>query len=184
MFKAFLSLCALLVLSGCLVPRQEELDRQAQEKALREREQRRMIEEYQQRTQMSLQDSEAQLLQIQREVRTISEEMARAQARDIQQLEQRITRLEGSIRELDQRRQKDREEIIDILSKRMAEVFSQQQQSRATAVQSGGSHVVAAGENIGSIAAAYGTTSRALIQANNLSNPNSIRVGQRLVIPR
>jgi LysM repeat protein len=44
-------------------------------------------------------------------------------------------------------------------------------------------HVVQRGENLTRIAARYGTTVRAIMQANGLSNPNFIWVGQRLVIP-
>lgn len=46
----------------------------------------------------------------------------------------------------------------------------------------GGIHIVRAGENLSSIAARYGTTTAALAQANAISNPNHIYVGQRLVL--
>lgn len=44
-------------------------------------------------------------------------------------------------------------------------------------------HVVQPGETLARIALRYGTTAWALAQANDLSNPNLIHVGQRLVIP-
>jgi LysM repeat protein len=44
-------------------------------------------------------------------------------------------------------------------------------------------HVVKPGENVSSIAARYGVTVNAIVQANNLWNPNVIYVGQCLVIP-
>jgi LysM repeat protein len=44
-------------------------------------------------------------------------------------------------------------------------------------------HVVQRGETLSSIAARYGTTVHAFVQANRLSNPNFVWVGQRLVIP-
>jgi LysM repeat protein len=44
-------------------------------------------------------------------------------------------------------------------------------------------HVVQRGETLSSIAARYGTTSRAITQANGLRNPNYIYAGQRLTIP-
>jgi hypothetical protein len=43
-------------------------------------------------------------------------------------------------------------------------------------------YTVRAGDNLSSIAAAYGTTVGALTQANGLSNPNMIRAGQTLCI--
>jgi len=44
-------------------------------------------------------------------------------------------------------------------------------------------HVVGRGETLSSIAARYGTTVAAIVQANGLPNPNYIYAGQRLVIP-
>jgi LysM repeat protein len=44
-------------------------------------------------------------------------------------------------------------------------------------------HVVAPGETLASIAKDSGTTAKALADANHLSNPNMVRVGQRLVVP-
>ncbi len=53
----------------------------------------------------------------------------------------------------------------------------------AAGASSSGAHVVARGESLGSIAARYGTTVAALTQANGISDPNLVYVGQRLVIP-
>ncbi|MCD6290249.1 MAG: LysM peptidoglycan-binding domain-containing protein [Anaerolineae bacterium] len=45
-------------------------------------------------------------------------------------------------------------------------------------------HIVQPGEYLSLIAARYGTTVQAIVQANGLSNPNLIYVGQRLIIPQ
>lgn len=47
----------------------------------------------------------------------------------------------------------------------------------------GGVHVVQRGETLSQIARAYGVSTAALAQANGISNPNFIYVGQRLTIP-
>ena len=44
-------------------------------------------------------------------------------------------------------------------------------------------HTVRSGETLGSIAIKYGTTASALAKLNKLTNPNSIRVGQKLEVP-
>jgi LysM repeat protein len=44
-------------------------------------------------------------------------------------------------------------------------------------------HVVQRGEFVASIARKYGTTTSAIVSANNLANPSFIYVGQRLIIP-
>lgn len=47
----------------------------------------------------------------------------------------------------------------------------------------GSTHTVAAGETLSTIARRYGTTIKAIASANGISDPNRIRVGQRLAIP-
>ena len=44
-------------------------------------------------------------------------------------------------------------------------------------------HIVQPGENLSTIARRYGTTAAALTQANGITNPNWIYVGQRLAVP-
>jgi LysM repeat protein len=53
----------------------------------------------------------------------------------------------------------------------------------ASSASSQGIHVVARGESLGSIAARYGSTVAALTQANGITDPNLVYVGQRLTIP-
>lgn len=45
-------------------------------------------------------------------------------------------------------------------------------------------YVLQPGETLASIAAANGSTTQALIDANGLADPDLIRVGQVLIIPR
>lgn len=44
-------------------------------------------------------------------------------------------------------------------------------------------HTVQSGETLGSIAVQYGVTVQAILEANQLNNPDFLRVGQELVIP-
>jgi spore germination protein len=44
-------------------------------------------------------------------------------------------------------------------------------------------HVVQAGETLGSIAAQYGVSVRAIVNINQLPNPNQLSIGQALIIP-
>ncbi len=55
--------------------------------------------------------------------------------------------------------------------------------AQATAIPSGGVHVVQAGESLSSIAARYGLSVWDLARANNLSVLSWVYVGQRLVLP-
>jgi len=53
----------------------------------------------------------------------------------------------------------------------------------APAASGARTHTVASGETLSTIARRYGTTVSAIVQASGLSDPNRIRVGQRLTIP-
>ncbi|HYO87672.1 MAG TPA: LysM peptidoglycan-binding domain-containing protein [Candidatus Limnocylindrales bacterium] len=44
-------------------------------------------------------------------------------------------------------------------------------------------HIVQPGDVLVNIAAQYGVTVNAIVQANNLTNPNALQVGQQLIIP-
>lgn len=45
------------------------------------------------------------------------------------------------------------------------------------------SHVVVRGDTLSDIAGVYGTRQSAIVEVNNLSNPNRLSIGQRLIIP-
>lgn len=47
-----------------------------------------------------------------------------------------------------------------------------------------GYHVVQSGESLSKIASMYGISTKALTDANGVTNPNAIRVGQKLKIPK
>lgn len=52
----------------------------------------------------------------------------------------------------------------------------------AQVMPTAGTHVVASGETLYSIARRYNMSAQQLIAANSISNPNAIRIGQRLVV--
>ncbi|HNS81990.1 MAG TPA: LysM peptidoglycan-binding domain-containing protein, partial [Kiritimatiellia bacterium] len=54
----------------------------------------------------------------------------------------------------------------------------------AAGTLSGDTYVVAAGDSLSKIAARFGVKTADLAAANQISNPNSIRIGQKLVIPK
>jgi len=94
----------------------------------------------------------------------------------------RLSELEESVKALDRARERDRQAVIDALTKKIADLM----QSRATPKprqQSGYEHVVQSGETLSEIAREYGVSVNAVINANNLKDPNSLRVGQTLFIP-
>jgi lysostaphin len=169
-------------MTGCLQTRQSGADQLAQQKALQERLLQQQQAEQRQRIQLQLEDNDLRLQESQQGVQQLRNELnSRPTHGDIQTLENRIAALEQMIQRMEVQRAKDREELIEILSKRMATVMAQQQAARATA--SGRTHTVASGETLSAIAAAYRVRSQNIIEVNNLQNPNTLRVGQKLTIP-
>jgi len=73
-------------------------------------------------------------------------------------------------------------EVIDDLSERMAGIM----RSRATRSSEGArgyEHIVREGETLSEIASAYKVSLNAIIDVNDLKQPDSIRAGQKLFIP-
>ncbi len=176
----------LFLSGGCVTTRQtpEEIRMEEQRRqAMRERERERQEAEARRRIQLSVEDAEVQIQELRGELQRVHQETERERTRDLQRLESRISALEVSLKRLDEQRQKDREEIVDVLTQRIAEVMRQQQAASRPA-SGGQSHVVASGETLSAIAAAWGVSTQAIIRANNLRNADVLRVGQTLVIPQ
>ncbi len=125
--------------------------------------------------------------QIQQDIKQIQGQMDEvrhagpsASANDLQALEARV-------KDLDAAREKDKKAIIDQLAKELAAMSGSHSGKTATppaATPTGGSeHVVATGETLTSIAKSTGTTIADLRKANNLTS-DSLKVGQKLVIPK
>lgn len=56
--------------------------------------------------------------------------------------------------------------------------------SQGTGQMQGYEHVVKTGETLSEISRQYGTTVKAIVEANELANPDSLRTGQKLFIPQ
>jgi LysM repeat protein len=101
-------------------------------------------------------------------------------------IESNVRSLEETVERLQAARGKDRQEILDEVSKTVAEVVKRNAAAsggRTRISEYGVEHTVGPGETLSEIAAAYGVSMPVLIQANTLKNPDSLRVGQTLFIP-
>jgi len=114
----------------------------------------------------------AQLAAMRSEIETIRRELS-----------EKTAAAERSIQALDAARQADKDEITNRLAARMSELLNAQTQAASQQTRQGREHVVKAGETLSTIAAAYKVRVNAIAEANNISNPNSIRPGQKLLIP-
>ncbi len=113
-----------------------------------------------------------------------------AGASRVRALEEQIATLDRRLRESEAARERDRKEIIEVLSQRIADLMQSSGGAAArtgTAARrgsrSGWEHEVKPGESLSAIAAAYGVRVAAIVEANQLADAHRIRVGQKLFIP-
>ncbi len=90
--------------------------------------------------------------------------------------------LEAKIKAVDEARQRDNKALIDQLAKELA--GAAKPVSKPATEATGNEHVVAKGDTLATVARKYGVPVADLAKANNLANPNDIKVGQKLVIPK
>lgn len=74
-------------------------------------------------------------------------------------------------------------ELVESLSAKIAALMKRGGGGAGRRTETGYEHVVQPGETLSEIASAYNVAVDVIVRANNLSNPNSIRVGQTLFIP-
>lgn len=119
------------------------------------------------------------------QTRTSAAEAARG---EVQMLSGRVAELEQRLETVDRNRKKDKQEIIDTLSRKMADLIKKSTAARSSgrtrrSSEYGYEHVVQPGETLSEIAAAYGTSMKAIINENGLRNPDRLTAGQKLFIP-
>lgn len=104
-------------------------------------------------------------------------------ARNEAAVQERLDNLERQIQAVNASREKDKQAIVDQLSAKMAEIMSKGS-SRPSRSAAGNEHLVQPGETLSSIAATYKVKAGAIVEANDLTDPDHLKAGQRLVIPK
>jgi LysM repeat protein len=167
--KIMLSLLFVLPLAGCETIQAGS----TRESAARQQAALRVTEERLHRLQARVESIESDNARLTREV-----EQLRA---DNRALNKQVATLQGSIQTLEARQQKQNQQLIAQVEKLLKKSVS-----RAPAAQAprgpGREHIVEAGHTLSAIAKAYGTTVKAIKEANHLKSDN-IYVGQKLFIP-
>lgn len=174
--------CVPLVGSGCAL-----LEDYKNQQAMRQQAERRMWQAELQRVEGRIEGLEMQNEQIHRELEQLRTRLTAAQQDEQARREQRFEALDDRLRLTEQARQKDKEFMLDELSRRMAEMINKALRRNRPATrprkQSGVEHVVQPGETISEIAAAYGKKVSSIIKANGITEPDKVKAGQRLFIP-
>lgn len=123
----------------------------------------------QQKMQQQLDDLQAQLQSL-RSKSTVS-------PADLQSLDARI-------QASDVAHEKDKKAILDQLAKELSALSPGRAGTTTTSGVEGKDHVVQKGETLATIAKSYGVTVADIVKANHLANPDEIKVGQKLTIPK
>jgi LysM repeat protein len=191
-FKALIRLAAALatlpLLSGCLTTYG------VQEQQMAQQEDMAILQEKIRRMEGHLEGYNLAIEQLQRAVEVLQAQPRGPSAADLDALQTRLAAFDGQMRNLDAARQRDRQEIIDTLSAKIAALVSASGSGRSTAkpaatqgkraaTQEGYEHVVAQGETLSAIAAAYNARTKDIIEANGIANPSNLKIGQKLFIP-
>ncbi len=96
----------------------------------------------------------------------------------------KLADIERRIEDVNAARARDREAVIEQISARMAELITKSGSARRGGTATTGyEHVVRSGETLSQIAAAYKVSPQAIIDANDLKNPDLLKQGQKLFIP-
>ena len=164
----FFTLLAAGLLSGCQT---YQMQNQAQTTRTRQTEDQLITKETQRRMAGRIETLEMEISRVSQELDALR-----------QTLETRFTRLE-------RKSEADKRELIDRLTAQLEKLIVRATPSPAPTPSSfngntsGYEHVVRQGETLSTIASAYNVTSKAIIQANNIKNPDRLSIGQTLFIP-
>ncbi len=183
---AALRLCVVLIVpawlgSGCVAP---YADTAAAEDQARFRTELANLQENVERLQNRLEIVHEEQEQLLREQNRLSDTLQRQQASELARLRQAT---DDRFNALEQQREKERREMIEQVTQRIANHLEQATArtppAQAPRTEYGRYHEVRAGETLSEIAAAYNVRVNLIVQANEIENPDRLRIGQQLFIP-
>jgi LysM repeat protein len=196
--KMFLIAPALAIgwLPGCVTTEeaQERMDARAQEN-------QRLLQEQGNKQAGRLEALELDNAKLRADVDALRAAQARAAsgAADTQALRSTLGNLEQRMHALESSREKDKQELVDVLSKKISQIMGGSAPVSSGRPKSGGSktstgggsgaggsgdYLVKSGDTLSGIASTYGVTVSALREANGIKKDNQLRAGQKLVIPK
>lgn len=180
-------------LPGCVTTQeaQERLDARAQEN-------QRLLQEQGNKQAGRLEALELDNAKLRADVDALRNAQARAAsgAADTQALRSTLGNLEQRMHALESSREKDKQELVDVLSKKISQIMgggapvsSGRTKSGGTKTSAGGGggsgdYLVKSGDTLSGIASSHGVTVSALREANGIKKDNQLRAGQKLVIPK
>ena len=181
--------CLALILfttAGCVTTASPRAERQTQlreDQAIAEERLRRLEGDIES-IRMEMEDLRAAVENAQANVATTTGAQISGVQGSVEGMQQRLSALEAA-------RISDKKELVERLTQTIKELIEssspaavRQTDSRTSSgSQYGYEHVVASGENLSSIARAYGVSMKVIVEANGLKNADVLKVGQELFIP-
>jgi LysM repeat protein len=171
MKNRILCLLPLLALTGCETL---QTPQQRQQATARQQAAARMADEKLYRLQGKVESVEMENARLAQEMQQLRSE--------VRSLNNQVAQLGSGIQTLETRQARDKQEVVEQVSKRVGSLM-EKQAAAAPPKSSGREHVVESGHTLSAIAQAYGTTVKAIMQANSLKS-DQIFVGQKLFIPQ
>ena len=147
------------------------------------------IEEQMQRVQGRQDNTDLQIEELHRQIDRLREDIRRSGSLQESAATLKVDAVEARVAQLEAARQRDRQEIVDQISQRVSSMMATSAAAAPAArprrpiATTGYEHVVEVGQTLSHIAQAYGVSVRAIVDANELKDPNILRVGQKLFIP-
>ncbi len=180
--------CAGLV--GCVTTQeyQERMDARAQEN-------QRLVQEQGSKLAGRLEALELDTAKLRSDVDALrlAQSRAASSAADAQSVRAALGNLEQRMHALEASREKDKQELVDALSKKISQIMGAPVSTgrskasgggKTSSSGGGGDYTVKSGDTLSGIASTYGVTVSALREANGIKKDNQLRAGQKLVIPK
>lgn len=130
---------------------------------------------------MRLQGQVSELAQVQDRVASDVAALQSEQSAKSRAIDARLGTVERTVGDAAGERERLRQSIVSDVSQKVSTLIKTS--TPPARAESGYEHIVKSGETMSAIATAYKVNVNAIMQANGIKNPNSLRVGQKLFIP-
>jgi LysM repeat protein len=131
-----------------------------------------------------LQGQVSELAQVQDRVASDVAALQSEQSAKSRAIDARLGTVERTVGDAAGERERLRQSIVSDVSQKVSTLIKTSAPAAPPArAESGYEHIVKSGETMSAIATAYKVNVNAIMQANGIKNPNSLRVGQKLFIP-
>lgn len=177
---------------GCITTYEDE-----QAAALREQQLMMRVQEQNRALSGRIEGLELEIQRLGQAAEAAKTEGGRANEARLRAMEGQIEGIQRRLNELSAAREKDKQAIIDDVSRKVADLIRRTDAGsrprggttgtatpRRSGSQVGYEHEVKPGETLSAIAQAYGVSQQVLMQENNIHDARLLKVGQKLFIPK